>query len=163
VPQNIGGIGASSSPAPLTLGSFGGGFPFNGSLDEVSIRREALSPEDFSFTTEYPAAPPIQSGALTGTYTTALGDWGQPVRITTLRTRAALNGGGISARIETSNDDFQTIAATQSLQLKEGDQTAAIKDLPPASQARVVFTLTSPESAKLSPLLRRMELAAKPE
>jgi hypothetical protein len=163
VPQNIGGIGASSSPAPLTLGSFGGGFPFNGSLDEVSIRREALSPEDFSFTTEYPAAPPIQPGALTGTYTTATGDWGQPVLITNLQTRTALNGGGISARIETSNDGFQTIAATQSLQLKEGDQSAAIKDLPPTSQARVVFTLTSPEFAKFGPLLRRMELTAKPE
>ena len=163
VPQNIAGIGASSSPAPLTLGSFGGGFPFNGSLDEVSIRREALSPAGFSFPTDYPAAPLRHPGALTGTYTTAPCDWGQPVRITALRTSTALHDGSISARIETSHDGFKTIAAKQSVELKEGEQAAALKDLPPANQARMVFSFSTPESAKLSPLLSRMELTAKPQ
>ena len=105
----------------------------------------------------------MKPGALTGTYTTAPSDWGQAVRITALRSTAALNGGGISARIETSNDGFKTIAATQSLELKDGDQTASLKDLPPATQARVVFSLTTPVTAKSSPLLHRMELTAKPE
>ena len=56
-----------------------------------------------------------------------------------------------------------TNAARGSVALKDGNQTAGIKDLPPASHARVVFTLTTPESAKLSPVLSRMELTAKPE
>jgi hypothetical protein len=162
VPQSIVGIGASASPAPLTLGAFGDGFPFDGTLDEISIHRAALAPADLSFTADYVAAPPLQLGALTGTYTTAPCDWGQPVRITALRTAVALNDGSISARIETSNDGFQTIAAKQSVELKEGEQAAAIKDLPPASQARVVFTLSISETARRSPLLSRMELTAKP-
>jgi hypothetical protein len=163
VPQNIGSLGASSSPWSLTIGSFGGSFPFNGSLDDISIHRAALAPGALSFTAESSATPPQQLGALTGSYTTAPCDWGQPVRITTLRTRAALNDGSISARIETSNDGFKTLTATQSVELKDGDQTAVIKDLPSASQARVVFTLSIRESAKLSPLLSRMELTAAPE
>ena len=101
--------------------------------------------------------------ALTGTYTTAPCDWGQAVRITALRTNSALNDGTISARIETSDDGFKTIAAKQSVELKDGEQVTALKDLPPASQARVVFTLATPGTAKSSPLLSRMELTAKPE
>ena len=163
MPQSIGSLGASSSSSPLTMGSFGGSFPFDGSLDDISIHRAALAPGELSFTTDYPATPPWQLGAQTGTYTTAPSDWGQPVRVTALRTRAVLNGGGISARIEISNDGFKTIAATQSLELKDGDQTAALKDLPPANQARMVFSFSTPESAKLSPLLSRMELTAKPQ
>jgi hypothetical protein len=105
----------------------------------------------------------LKTGSATGTYTTAPSDWGQMARITRLRTTAVPNGSTINARIETSNDKFQTIAATQNVELKDGDQSAAIKDLPPTSQARVVFTLTTPEAAKSSLLLSGMELAAKPE
>ena len=105
----------------------------------------------------------LKTGSATGTYTTAPSDWGQMAKITRLRTTTSPNGGSISARIETSNDKFQTIAATQNVELKDGDQSAAIKDLPPTSQARVIFTLTTPEAAKSSLLLSGMELAAKPE
>ena len=52
-PQSIAAIGASGSPSPLTLGAFGGGFPFDGTLDEVSIHRAALAPTDFSFSADY--------------------------------------------------------------------------------------------------------------
>jgi hypothetical protein len=163
VPPSIAGIGASASPAPLTLGSFGGGFPFDGALDEVSIQRAALAPGEFSFTADYAATPPLQLGALTGTYTTAPCDWGQPVQITALHTQAALNDGSISARIETSNDGFRTIAAKQSLELEEGERVAALKTLPPASQTRVTLQLATPAGARKSPLLSRMELTARPE
>jgi hypothetical protein len=105
----------------------------------------------------------LKPGALTGSYTTATCDWGQPVRITALHTQATLHDGSINARIETSNDGFQTLAATRSLELKDGDQTAVFEDLPPASQARVVFMLATPGTAKRSPLLSRMEFTAKPE
>ena len=88
MPQSIGSLGASSSSSPLTMGSFGGSFPFDGSLDDISIHRAALAPGELSFTTDYPATPPWQLGAQTGTYTTAPSDWGQPVRVTALRTRA---------------------------------------------------------------------------
>jgi hypothetical protein len=103
----------------------------------------------------------LKPGTRTGTYTTAPCDWGQAATLTGLRTSAALNGSSISAVIETSNDGFKTLAATQSFELKEGDQTAAIKDLPPASQARLVFTLTSPASSESSSVLRSAELRAK--
>ena len=161
-PRNIGGIGSSSSTAPLTLGAFGGGFPFDGTLDEVSIHRAALAPADFSFSADYPPMPPAKPGALAGRYTTALCDWGQPVRLTALRTTAALNDGTISARIETSNDDFKTIASTESIELRSGECPTAIKRLTPARLARVTLTLATPATAERSPILTALELTAIP-
>ncbi len=162
VPQNIAGIGASSSPSPLTLGSFGGGFPFNGSLDEVSIKREALLPAALSFAADYAAVPPLKQGAQTGRYTTTTCDWGQPVRITALRTTTTLNDGGISARIETSNDGFKTIAETREIPLKSGEQTTAINGLNPAPQAHLVVTLATSAEAAVSPVMEFIELAGDP-
>ena len=103
----------------------------------------------------------LKPGTRTGTYTTAPCDWGQAATLTGLRTSATLNGGSISAVIETSNDGFKTIAAKQSFELKEGDQTAALKDLPPAREARLVFTLASLAGAESSAVLRSAELRAK--
>ena len=162
-PQDIRGIAATSSVSPLTLGSFGGLFAFDGSLDEVSVHRKALAPGEFSFAGEYPVAPPVQPDSLTGIYTTAPCDWGQMVRLTTIRTRAALHDGGIIAEIETSSDGFKTIAAVRRIELKEGDQTAVLEDMPPASHARVKFGFSTPAGARKSPVLSRMVFTAKSE
>ncbi len=102
----------------------------------------------------------LKPGTRTGTYTTALCDWGQAATITGLRTSATLNGGTITADIETSNDGFQTIAARQNLKLEDGDKTTTLKDLPPAREARLVFTLDSPAGAESSAVLHSIELRA---
>ncbi len=104
----------------------------------------------------------LKPGALTGTYTTAPCDWGQMARLTAIRTVAALNEGRINARIETSNDGFKTIATTHSLELQDGERSVAIKDLPPARQARLVVTPATPASGRRSPVLQAIELGAAP-
>jgi hypothetical protein len=163
-PPSIAGIGASSSPVPLTLGAFAadGGFPFDGDLDEISIQRLALPPAGFSVVADYPAAAPLRLGALTGEYATAPCDWGQTVRLTALRPAAALNDGTLAAQIETSNDDFGTLSATQRLVLADGEQTIPLSGLAPARQVRLVFTLTTPEAATRSPILTAVEITAEP-
>jgi len=160
-PMIIEGIGVTSSASPLTIGAFGGAFPFDGTLDEVSIHRVALAPADFSFSADYAPVLTAKLGAQTGTYTTAPCDWGQPVRVTSLRTTNAPHDGTIVANVETSNDGFKTVAETRELQLKPGDQTTAIDGLQPARYVRVVITFATPESAERSPLLSELILTRK--
>jgi hypothetical protein len=163
VPQNIAGVGASSSTSPLTLGAFAGGlYPFAGVLDEISIQRAALARGDVSFTADCAPVPPLKLGALTGRYTTSPCDWGQLVCPTALRTSVTLHDGSASAAIELSNDDFTTIAATQTLSLPAGQTTATLPGFPPARQARIVVTLTTPPNAERSPVLAAVELVAEP-
>jgi len=79
-----------------------------------------------------------------------------------LRTTAALNDGTISARIETSNDNFKTIASTESIELRSGEGPTPVKRLTPARLARVTLTLATPATAERSPILTALELTAIP-
>jgi hypothetical protein len=163
-PLPIAHIGLSTSPVALTLGAFAadGGFPFTGALDEISIQRAALGPAGFSFGTDYARVPPLPLGALAGSYTTAPCDWGQPVRLTALRTTTALNDGAIRVRLETSNDGFATTAATAEIGLADGEQTVPVSTLPAARQTRLVALLATPETATRSPVLSAVLLSAEP-
>jgi len=158
IPGNIGAIGDSTSASPLTIGAFGGPYPFNGTLDEISIHRAVLASADFSFSSDYAPILPSKLGAQTGTYTTAPCDWGQTVQVTALRTSASLNDGTITAKVETSNDGFKTVAETREIPVKPGDQNTPIDGFQPTSHARVVITLATPESAESSPVLSSAEL-----
>ena len=160
--KNIKEIGVSGSRSPLTLGTFGGSFPFDGSLDEISIHRVALAPDDLSFTADYAPKPPAKLGSLTGRYTTAPCDWGQIVHMTALRTNATLNDGNITAHLETSNDAFRTIVATQRIELLSGEQMTELSKLPSAREARVAFTFTTSATSERSPVLTALELIARP-
>ena len=161
-PKGIAAIGLSTTAAPLTLGAFGGGFPFDGSLDEISIHHAALTPAEFSFTADYPAVPPAKLGAQTGRYTTTTCDWGQPVRLTALRTSAALHDGTITAQVETSNDDFKTIVTTERFAIHTGETGIPLPSLAPSRCSRVVITLETPAHAVVSPLLHSIELTGEP-
>lgn len=161
-PKDVAGIGGSTSASPLTLGAFGGGFPFAGSLDEIAIHRAALTPDKFALAADYAALPPARLGAQTGRYTTTTCDWGQTVRLTTLRTLAALHDGTMIAQVETSHDDFMTIAATIGVAIPSGEHTTMLPNLPPASHARLVVTLATAAEATVSPVLESLELAGQP-
>lgn len=160
--KSIAAIGRSTSATPLTLGAFGSGFPFDGSLDEISIHRSALTLAQLSFNTDYASVPPSTIGAQAGAYTTAPCDWGQPVRITALRTTATLNDGTISARLETSNDEFKTIEATERIELHSGEQMVTLKKLPATRLARAIFSLATRAGAKTSPGLSAVEFIGEP-
>lgn len=161
-PRNIAAIGRSTAATPLTLGAFGGAFPFHGVLDEISIHRAALKPEEFSYHADYDTVPPTQLGALSGCYTSATCDWGQPVRLRTLHTEAQLFDGTISVQIETSNDGFKTMVATEPLEVSAGRCTTRLPDRIPTRYARAIITLTTPDKAVSSPLLQSLELRGVP-
>jgi hypothetical protein len=161
-PKSIAAIGASSATTLLTLGGFGGGFPFEGSLDEISIHREALTPTNFSFTADYPAVPSAKLGAQTGRYTTTTCDWGQSMQLTAIRTTAMLNDGTITAHLETSIDGFRTIVATERLAIRTGENLLPLSSQPPARCSRLVVTLESTADAVVSPLLQAIELTGEP-
>lgn len=161
-PLSIAHIGLSTSGAPLTIGAFGGAFPFDGSLDEVSIHRAALTPERLSVAGDYPAAQPGGHTALEGAYTTQTCDWGQPARLTWLRATVALRGGSVAAEIQTSDDGFRTLSQTQSLPLTDGASALPLLGLAPARYARVIVRLATPEGAALGPVVSVLELTSEP-
>jgi hypothetical protein len=161
-PRPIAAIGRSTTTTSLTLGAFGGGFPFEGILDEISIHRAALRSEEFSFSADNIAVPPEQLGAQSGRYTTIACDWGQPVRLTTLRTDATLGDGTITAQVETSDDDFKSIAATGRVVIPSGEHTTALPNLSPSCRVRLVITLATPVDAAVSPLLHWIEFIGQP-
>jgi len=161
-PVSIAAIGDSQSAAPLSLGAFGGAFPFDGTLDEISIHRTALDPAAFSAQRDYVPTPPANLGAVTGCYESTPCDWGQPVQLTSRRTTAALHDGIITAQVETSRDNFKTIEATEHLEIRSGVHTSRLPDLPQARYARIVVILTTPDDATVSPLLQAIELTAEP-
>ena len=80
--------------------------------------------------------------------------------MTALRTTTALHDGTITAQIETSNDEFKTIAETQQIELGTGEHTTALSMRTPARLARVVFTLATTATAERSPRLADVELTA---
>jgi hypothetical protein len=159
---SIAEIGASSSPAPLMLGSFGGSFPFDGSLDEISIHRATLDPGDFSFAEEYAAVRQQPLGALTGRYTTTQCDWGQRVQNRRVTIDAIPNDGEVSALVETSNDSFVTVSEMQQVALMAGKDTYDLSLPVPASQVRITLDLTTTDGAQLSPRITALQLFAEP-
>jgi len=161
-PKDIAAIGRSTTAAPLTLGAFAGTFPFDGFLDEISIHRAALTPDEFSFTADYAPVPPAKLGAQIGRYVTATCDWGQLVRLTALHTTAAVNDGAITAQLETSEGDVNTFATAERLGVRSGVQRIPLSNQRPARYARLVITLTTPANAAVSPLLQSIELTGEP-
>ncbi len=160
--ENTAAIGRSTTAAPLTLGAFGDGFPFDGFLDEISIHRAALTPDEFSFATDYAPVPPAKLGAQIGRYVTATCDWGQFVRLTALRTTAAVNDGAITAQLETSDGDGNTFAAAERLEIRPGVQRTPLPSEHPARYARLVIMLATSANAVVSPLLQSIELTGEP-
>ncbi len=101
----------------------------------------------------------LKPDAAAGTYTTPPCDWGQMAKLVSLRSDVSLNEGGISARIETSDDGFATIADSAVVELQDGLGTATDLKLPEHRQVRVVLTLTPGKSGS-KPLLKEIELSA---
>ena len=156
--QSIAGIGASGGTSPLTLGQFGGGFPFDGEIDEISIHRAALASTDLSFSAEFAPKPPVKL-VQTGRYTTTPCDWGQFVRMMALRTTTALLDGTITARSKPRTMN------SKPLRRCSRSYSALASTRPPCRcglprLARVVFTLATTATAERSPRLADVELTA---
>ena len=133
VPQNpvdIRALGGSSSGEAVFLGSLGSGFPFLGSLDEVSVFRGALQPAKFSFAYDYPAQIGTAKAnyAASGSYQSPPCDWVVPAALTDLTVSTDLHGGRATASVETSDDAFRTVASSGPIRLEDGIHSYALRD-----------------------------------
>jgi hypothetical protein len=160
-PVDISTIGALTGGQGVSIGGLGGEFPLSGELSEVSITRQALAPSEFSFGDDFSVSEAGYEVAYApqGEYQSPVCDWGSPVRITSLRTVAELNGGAVSAVIELSNDDFKTIPDSVSVALRDGDAAYSVPSRKrPYAFARLRITLLSGRGGTTSPVVKSFEL-----
>ena len=128
-PADITGIGLSTSASPFCIGGLGVGYLFIGSIDEVSVHKGTLRPEEFSYAADYPAKAPIPTSYhSTGEYVSAPSDWGSMVQLTSLKADIRLNGGTVEAVIEASDDAFKTVKSSIRIRLKDGEGSYSLKN-----------------------------------
>jgi hypothetical protein len=164
IPADISPVGASTSPAPLSIGGLGNSFLFTGSLTEASLRRGALAPEKFSF----PSAEVSPVGgyhyqtAATGAYTSRVWDWGSATKIEGVDVAAGLNGGQVTLTLETSGDGFAAVSQKETVTLRDGVQRYALPALDkPQRFVRATLTLKPGPQGITSPLVRGFRVNAK--
>jgi hypothetical protein len=165
-PVDISTLGSFVPGAVVTIGGLGSGFRFIGSLDEVSIFRGALKPEDFAFAKDYPA--PFGSSKVSylpsGTYTSPPYDWTVPAKLTELTVAADLHGGQVTAVVETSNDGFASVLSSSEVRLRDGVGSYPLTGIKQAAQMiRVRLVLARGADAATSPAVDGFRISAEPE
>jgi hypothetical protein len=74
-----------------------------------------------------------------------------------------LNGGGVNAVIELSNDNFQTISNSVKVSIRDGDTAYPIKPRKqPYRFARLRITLSSGRGGATSPVVKSFKLEGPP-
>ena len=142
-----------------------GGFPFVGLLDEVSVFRGALKPPAFSFGQDYPSPYGTQavSYPASGRYQSPPYDWAVPARLADLTIAAELNQGRVTATVETSDDEFQSVRSQVQIAVKDGVDTYPLVSLKGAARGvRVRLELAPGEEAVASPTVDGFRIRAEP-
>jgi len=154
-PVDISAITASKWPAMVTVASLAGQRPFIGSLEDVAVLAEAVSPGlDLQAALALAETDhPIRFVAA-GSYVSPVYDWGIRARVSELTVATTLNSGKVSLTIEGSDDGFRTVRSNTTMQVKDGIQTY---EFPPefgvVRAIRVRFNLTRGADSVLSPLI----------
>jgi hypothetical protein len=162
-PVDISPLSGSTSRSPVTIGGLGGGFAFSGLIDEVSVFRGALGPGDFALAQDCPA--PLGSTevrfAPMGSYLSPVCDWALSARPTRLDVAAELQGGRITATVETSDDGFRTVSARTQIPVREGFASHPLGALEePARAVRVRFDLAAAEGGLATPVVDGFRITA---
>jgi hypothetical protein len=164
-PADISPIGPSASHAEVNLGGLAGGYRFTGALDEVSISRGALKAEEFSVDRDYPS--PCGSRKVeyagSGSYVSPTYDWAERVKLDNMTLSADLNGGGVTATIQTSDDGFNTIRGSIRLAVSDSVSTYSLDPLPgKARMVRVRFDLTPSGGGTTTPVIDALRMTGEP-
>lgn len=149
-PVDISIVG-SSSIAPVSFGN-----NFVGFLDEVSIFRGALKPADFDFVHDYPDhyGNSKVEYPTSGTYQSPAHIWGKAVSLQNLTVAADLNGGQVTALVETSNNAFRSIQSQMRLDVKDGVNVYSLDSLSAsACDTRIRFDLSPGNNSATTPAI----------
>ena len=84
-----------------------------------------------------------------------------PAKLKDITVAADLNGGKVTATVETSNDGFRTVASRIQLPIGDGVQTYSLDTLQSPSRAvRVRFELTCGEQSASTPAIDAYRITA---
>jgi hypothetical protein len=124
---------------------------------DFNLRRtayDAAQTENLDFVGFYGDQVTLSPGSASGTYTSPVHDWTEPVVLREISVAVDLHGGQVTAIVETSNDAFQTAPAQLPISLRDGVQTYPLDPLnDPASTVRVRFTLERSPRDEAAPVL----------
>jgi hypothetical protein len=124
---------------------------------DFNLRRTASSAaqtENLDFAGFYGDQVTLSPGKASGTYTSPVHDWTEPVMLREISVAVDLHGGQVTAIVETSNDAFQTAPSQVPIPLRDGVQTYPLDPLKdPARTVRVRFTLERSPRSEDAPVL----------
>ena len=113
------------------------------------------------FIEPYGNAIVLRKSAASGTYSSPPHDWVVPVRLDKLTVAADLNGGQVTALVETSNDGFKTIQADGRIPVRDGVNTYSLDGAHyVASTIRVQFELSRGKDAAATPTVDGFRVTA---
>jgi len=165
-PMDISSLTDAATPQSLTLGGLSqNSFLYVGLLDEVSIFRGALEPAAFSFKEDYPS--PYGTAAVSypqsGSYQSPPYDWAVPAKLVDLTVTADLNQGSVTATVETSDDEFNTVRSQVRISVKDGVNTYPLDSVEGAARGvRVRLELAPGKEAAASPVVDGFRITATP-
>jgi hypothetical protein len=96
-----------------------------------------------------------------GSYLSPVCDWALSARPTRLDVAAELQGGRITATVETSDDGFRTVSARTQIPVREGFASHPLGALEePARAVRVRFDLAAAEGGLATPVVDGFRITA---
>ena len=101
--------------------------------------------------------------AASGTYQTPPYDWTVPAKLDELTATADLNGGQVTATVETSDDGFKSVRSHTQVPIEDGVNSYPLDGLQGAARAvRVRFDLVRAKEAAASPVVDGFRITGQP-
>jgi hypothetical protein len=124
-------------------------------LMDFNLRRTADAPAqtaNVAFLGHYGDRITLAAEAAAGTYQSPAHDWGVPASLQELTVAAELNGGQVSVSIETSDDEFKTMASASKISVREGVNAMPLQGVQ-GRAVRVRFEMLRPAGTATAPVI----------
>jgi hypothetical protein len=123
----------------------------------------AATASNVDFLGPYGGSIALKAAVPSGTYQSPPCDWTVPARLTELAVAAELNGGRVTATVETSSDGFPAVLERAQIAVRDGVNAYPLGSLVGASRrVRVRFDLARGSEGGASPLLDAFRVTARP-
>lgn len=133
-------------------------------LMDFNLRRTAYAPAqtaNVAFLGHYADRITLAEGAVSGTYQSPAHDWCVAASLQEVTVAAELNGAEAFVSVETSDDEFKTVASANRFPLRDGVNANAL-DNAQGRAVRVRFEMLRPTGTATSPVIDGFRVTASP-
>jgi hypothetical protein len=133
---------------------------------DFNLRRTALqtaASENVQYLGFYGDKLTLSAGSATGKYASPVCDWAEPAALQEIAVAADLNGGQVTAIVETSNDAFQTSQCCGRIPLRDGVCAYPLdRQNDPASAVRVTLQMEAAHGGQSAPVIDGFRIVGQP-